>query len=71
MVSPDLIALYAVVIMRAIDEVDGYINGDNIVTNLISADDTVIVSESEEQLQKLINVIYMRMFHVMRYVFNI
>ena len=43
-------------ILRAIDEIDGYKIWDKVVNNLRYADDTVMVAESEELLQQLINV---------------
>ena len=56
-VSTHLFALYTEMIMRELDDMDGFIIGGTVVNNLKYADDTVIISESEEQLQRLINVV--------------
>ena len=40
-----------------IDDMDGFRIGCTVVNNLRYADDTVIIAESEEQLQRLINVV--------------
>ena len=55
-VSPHLFALYTDMIMRELDDMDGFRIGSTVVNNLRYADDTMIISESEEQLQRLINV---------------
>ena len=52
--SPHLFALYTEMIMR---NMDGFRIGGTVVNNLRYADDTVIIAESEEQLQRLINVV--------------
>ena len=44
-------------IMRELDDMDGFRIGGTVVNNLRYADDTVIIAESEEQLQRLINVV--------------
>ena len=49
--SPHLFALYTEMIMMELDDVDGFRIGGTVVNNLRYADDTVIISESEEQLQ--------------------
>ena len=54
--SPHLFALYIEMIMRAIAELDGFKIGGKVVNNLRYAGDTVILSDSEKQLQQLINV---------------
>ena len=54
--SPDLFALYTGMIMKELGDMDGFRIGGTVVNNLRYADDTVIVAESEEQLQRLINV---------------
>ena len=41
--------------MRELDDMDGFRIGGTVVTNLRYADDTVIIAESKEQLQRLIN----------------
>ena len=53
--SPHLFALYTEMIMRQLDVMDGFRIGGRVVHNLRYADDTMIVSESEEQLNGLIN----------------
>ena len=55
--SPHLFALYTEIIMRELDDMDGFRIGDTVVNNLRYAYDTVIIAESEEQLQCLINVV--------------
>ena len=55
--SPHLYALYTDMIMRELGNMEGFRIGSTVVNNLRYADDTVIVAESEEQLQRLINVV--------------
>ena len=55
--SPHLFALYTEMIMRELDDMDGFRIGGTVVNNLRYADNTVIIAESEEQLQRLINVV--------------
>ena len=55
--SPHLFALYTDMIMRELDDMDGFRIGGTVVNHLRYADDTVIIAESEEQLQRLINVV--------------
>ena len=43
--------------MRKLDDMDGFTIGGTVVNNLRYAYDTVIIAESEEQLQRLINVV--------------
>ena len=43
--------------MRELDDMDGFRIGGTVVNNLRYADDTVIIAETEEQLQRLINVV--------------
>ena len=43
--------------MRELDDMDGFRIGVTVVNNLRYAYDTVIIAESEEQLQRLINVV--------------
>ena len=51
---PHLFALYTETIMR---EIEGFQIGGKVVNNLRDADDTVILAESEQQLQQLINTV--------------
>ena len=55
--SPHLFVLYTEIIMREIDDMDGFKLGGRVINNLRYADDTVIIAESEEQLQHLIDVV--------------
>ena len=55
--SPHLFALYTEMIMRELGDIEGFRMCGTVVNNLKYADDTVIVAESEEQLQRLINVV--------------
>ena len=48
--SPHLFALYTDMIMRELDDMDGFRIGGTGVNNLRYADNTVIIAESEEQL---------------------
>ena len=43
--------------MRELDDMDGFRICGTVVNNRRYADDTVIIAESEEQLQRLINVV--------------
>ena len=43
--------------MRKLDDMYGFRIGGRVVNNFRYANDTVIISESEEQLQRLINVV--------------
>ena len=52
--SPHLFALHTEMIMREIEDMEGFRIG---VNNLRYADDTVILAESEQQLQQLINTV--------------
>ena len=53
---PHLFALYREMIMREIDELDGF-KLEVVFNNPRYADQTVLLVESEEQLQQLINVV--------------
>ena len=52
--SPHKFALYTELILREIDNMDGFRIDETVINN---ADDTVIIVESEEQMQSLINVV--------------
>ena len=55
--SPHLFALYTEMIMREIEDMEGFRIGGKVVNNLRYADATVILAELEEQLQQLINTV--------------
>jgi hypothetical protein len=55
--SPHLFALYTEMIMRNTKDMEGFRVGGTVINNLRYADDTVIIAESEAQLQRLINVV--------------
>ena len=55
--SPHLFALNTEMIMREIEDMEGFRNGGKVVNNIRYADDTVILAESEQQLQQLINTV--------------
>ena len=53
--SPDLFNLYSKIILRGINDFEGLkVNGVNI-NNILYADDTVLVSTSTRELQKMLN----------------
>ena len=55
--SPDLFSLYSEIIMRNIEGQPGIrVEGHNI-NNLRYADDTVLISENEKDLQQLLNIV--------------
>ena len=52
--SPHLFVLYTEMIMRSIDDMEGIkMGGGHVINNLRYADDTVIIAESKNQLQQL------------------
>ena len=55
--SPNLFTLYGEVILREIEELDGLRIGGRVLNNIRYADDTVLVAESMERLQALVNVV--------------
>ena len=55
--SPDLFSLYTEVIMRNIKEMEGFSVGGVNINNLRYADDTIIIADSEQKLQNLMDVI--------------
>ena len=57
--SPDLFARYANRIMKVVKELDGiHIGGINI-NNILFADDTTLIADSEAKLQNLLNAVVM------------
>ena len=57
--SPDLFARYANRIMKVVKELDGiHIGGINI-NNILYADDTTLIADSEANLQNLLNAVVM------------
>ncbi|GFN77919.1 retrovirus-related pol polyprotein line-1 [Plakobranchus ocellatus] len=53
--SPDLFNLYSKIILRNLDDISGLkTNGEN-VNNLRYADDTLLIAESGEQIQQLLD----------------
>jgi len=53
--SPDLINLYGEVILRELDGMPGFVIGGHNVNNIRYADDTVLLAESQEKLQDLLD----------------
>ena len=56
-VSPDLFSLYSEIIMRNIEGQPGIRVGGHNINNLRYADDTVLISENEKDLQQLLNIV--------------
>ena len=55
--SPDSFSLYSEVILRSIDKLEGVKVGGVSINNIRFADDTVLVVESEKNLQKLLDAV--------------
>ena len=55
--SPHLFALYTELIMRNIEGKEGFRVVGTVINNLRYADDTVIIAETEEELQELIDIV--------------
>ena len=55
--SPDLFAMYSEIILRELEDENGIQVGGHSITNIRYADDTVLFSESEKDLQRLLNVV--------------
>ena len=55
--SPHLFALYTEMIMRKLEGMRGIKIGGVLINNLRYADDTVIIAETEEELQQLIDIV--------------
>ena len=54
---PDMFNQFSEMIMREIKELDGIIINRYNINNIRYADDTVLVADSEEKLQGLLNVL--------------
>jgi len=52
--SPDLFSLYSEIIMRHISDMSGILVGGHNISNLRYADDTVLISTNEKDLQALV-----------------
>ncbi|GFN74890.1 endonuclease-reverse transcriptase [Plakobranchus ocellatus] len=55
--SPDLFSLYSEIIMRNLENYPGIKVGRQNINNLRYADDTVLLAENKENLQKLLNIV--------------
>ncbi|GFO08712.1 endonuclease-reverse transcriptase [Plakobranchus ocellatus] len=55
--SPDLFSLYSEIIMRNLENHPGIKVGGQTIKNLRYADDTVLIAENKEDLQKLLNIV--------------
>jgi len=55
--SPDLFARYADRIMRVVKELDAVHIGSVNINNILYADDTTLIADSEAKLQNLLNVV--------------
>ena len=55
--SPDLFALYGELIMRAIREMEGVKIGGMNINNVRYADDTVLIADTKEKLQDLLETV--------------
>ena len=55
--SPHLFALYTEMIMRSINDMEGIKMGGHVINNLRYADNTVIIAESKNQLQQLMDTV--------------
>ncbi|GFN73966.1 retrovirus-related pol polyprotein from type-2 retrotransposable element r2dm [Plakobranchus ocellatus] len=54
---PDLFSLYSEIIMRNLENHPGIKVGGQNINNLRCADDTVLIAENKEDLQKLLNIV--------------
>ncbi|GFO41281.1 endonuclease-reverse transcriptase [Plakobranchus ocellatus] len=55
--SPDLFSLYSEIIMRNLENHPGIKVGGQNINNLRYVDDTVLIAENKEDLQKLLNIV--------------
>ncbi|XP_042883267.1 uncharacterized protein LOC122260182 [Penaeus japonicus] len=53
--SPDLFNLYSEMILRQLEDMPGFILGGHNINNLRYADDTVLIAESRDNLQELLD----------------
>ncbi|GFO35584.1 retrovirus-related pol polyprotein from type-1 retrotransposable element r2 [Plakobranchus ocellatus] len=55
--SPDLFSLYSEIIMRNLENHPGINVGGQNINNFRYADDTVLIAENKEDLQKLLSIV--------------
>ena len=55
--SPDLFSLYSENIFRNVEDINGIIIGGRIINNIRYADDTVLIADSEQDLQHLVDAV--------------
>ena len=55
--SPNLFSLYSQVVMDKLEDVEGIKIGGRNINNIRYADDTVLISDSEDKLQRLVEVL--------------
>ena len=55
--SPDLFNMYSEIIIRKWENENGIRVGGHSITNIRYADDTVLLSKSEKDLQRLLDVV--------------
>ena len=57
MLSPGLFSLHSEIILRNINDMPGTKIGGRNISNLRYADDTVLIAENEQDLQKLVTTV--------------
>ena len=57
MLSPNLFSLYSQVVMNKLEDVEGIKVGGRNINNTRYADDNVLISDSEEKLQRLVDML--------------
>ena len=55
--SPHLFTMYTEMIMRSLEDKGGFTIGGRVIYNLRYADDTVILAETEHELQHLMDIV--------------
>ncbi|GFR82060.1 endonuclease-reverse transcriptase [Elysia marginata] len=55
--SPDLFNLYSEMILRELDNIQGIGLGGHNINNIRYADDTVLIAQSEQSLQKMLDIV--------------